>query len=45
MSINEKVVAVGETNHCFTNKSGMPVRLNRESEELDKIIKKELEKV
>lgn len=43
MSVNEKVVAVGETNHCFTNKTGMPVRLNKESGELDEIIKKELE--
>lgn len=37
-----KVVAIGETNHCFLNKDGKPIRLNKECSELDNIIKNKI---
>lgn len=40
MSVNEKVVALGETKHCFTNQKGMPIRLNKACFELDQILRK-----
>jgi acyl-CoA thioester hydrolase len=42
MKKDNKIVAIGETKHCFLNKEGRPVRLNKECEELDKIIKEQL---
>lgn len=44
MKRNSKIIAIGETNHCFVNKKGMPVRLNKECDELDRIIKEIIEK-
>lgn len=42
MSRDGQIVAVGETNHCFLNKKGIPIRLNKECKELDDILKKGL---
>ena len=39
MSVNKKVVATGETKHCFVGAKGRPVRLNKECIELDEILK------
>lgn len=35
MTVNDILVAIGETNHCFVNKKGVPIRLNKECPELD----------
>ena len=40
MNVNGKLVALGETKHCFTNSKGMPIRLNKVCLELDEILKK-----
>lgn len=40
MKVNEKIVAMGETKHCFTNSKGIPIRLNKACLELDEILKK-----
>lgn len=42
MKCNEKIIAIGETNHCFTNQKGIPLRLNKECQELDEKLKLEL---
>lgn len=42
MFCNDKLIAKGETNHCFTNQSGLPIRLNKECFELDEKLKLEL---
>lgn len=42
MSCNDKIIARGETNHCFTNQTGIPIRLNKECRELDEKLKFEL---
>ena len=39
---DDKLIAKGETNHCFTNQSGLPIRLNKECFELDEKLKLEL---
>ena len=39
MSVNKKVVATGETKHCFVGAKGRPIRLNKECIELDEILK------
>lgn len=36
MKVNGRLVAIGETKHCFTNSKGMPIRLNKTCIELDK---------
>ena len=38
------IVAVGETEHCFLNKNGIPLRIKKEYPELDEALKRELEK-
>lgn len=40
---NSEVVAIGETEHCFLNEKGMPVRIKKDYPELDEVLKKELE--
>lgn len=35
----DQMVAIGETNHCFLNEKGAPIRLNKECVELDNILK------
>jgi len=45
MKVGENIIAVGETSHCFTNKKGLPIRLNKEYSELDELLKKELLKI
>lgn len=42
MFCNDKLVAKGETKHCFTNQAGVPIRLNKECKELDEKLKLEL---
>ena len=44
MMVNEKIVATGETEHCFLNKNGIPLRIKKEYPKLDEILNKELEK-
>ncbi len=39
----DKTIAIATTKHCFTNKSGLPLRLNKAVPELDKKFKEELE--
>lgn len=43
MTAGEKLVAVGETEHCFLNDRGVPVRLKREHPEFDAILRAQLE--
>lgn len=40
MKVNERIVATGETKHCFVGANGRPIRLNKECSELDKILKR-----
>lgn len=40
-----EVAAVGETEHCFLNQKGMPLRLKKEYPELDEVLSKELNSV
>lgn len=35
MTVNDLLVATGETNHCFVNQKGVPIRLNKDCPELD----------
>ncbi len=42
MTVNDILVAVGETNHCFVNQKGRPVRLSKECPELDELFNKEI---
>lgn len=44
MTVGEDLVATGETEHCFLNEHGFPVRLKREYPELDAILRQELER-
>lgn len=39
---NEELVAKGETQHCFINKKGMPIRIKKDYKELDKILNEQL---
>ena len=39
-----ELIATGETKHCFVNKKGIPIRLNKECTELDKTIKENIQK-
>lgn len=43
MKLGEDIVATGETEHCFLNEKGMPVRIKRDYPELDEIFKAWLE--
>ena len=43
MTVNEILVATGETNHCFVNEKGVPIRLNKECPELDELFSLECE--
>ena len=40
---NESVI-IGESEHCFVNQNGIPIRLKKDYPEIDEILKKELEK-
>lgn len=42
IKLEEKIIATGETSHCFTNTNGLPVRLNKACSELDNLLKLEL---
>ena len=42
MKVNEKIVATGETKHCFIGSNGRPIRLNKECPELDEMLKNTL---
>lgn len=43
MTLGEELVAVGETEHCFLNGRGFPVRLKREYPEFDTLLRAQLE--
>ena len=42
MKVGDNIVAIGQTSHCFINKNGVPVRLNKECKELDEKLKDSL---
>lgn len=42
MTCGETLVAQGQTEHCFLNEKGFPVRIKREYPEFDEILKREL---
>lgn len=42
MKKDDQVVAIGETEHCFLAKSGMPIRIKKDYPEFDEILRKEL---
>ncbi len=42
IKLNDKIIAIGNTKHCFTNQHGLPQRLNKTLPELDDKLKKEL---
>lgn len=42
MTKNNEIVAIGESEHCFLNQNGVPVRIKKENPELDETLKKEL---
>ena len=44
IKLDGKLIATAITKHCFTNKNGLPQRLNKTVPELDKKFKEELEK-
>lgn len=44
MMKEDEVVAIGETEHCFLNQNGIPLRIKKEYPELDEVLNKELEK-
>lgn len=44
IKLNNTIVAIGTTEHCFTNINGLPQRLNKSLPELDEKLKKELGK-
>ena len=41
---DQKLIATGETKHCFINEKGVPIRLNKDCKELDEVIKANLNK-
>lgn len=43
MTVGEDLIATGETEHCFLNGNGFPVRLKREYPEFDAILRAQLE--
>ncbi len=43
MTVNDILVAIGETNHCFVNDKGVPIRLNKDCPELDEKLKECIE--
>lgn len=43
MKKDGQIVAIGETEHCFLTKSGMPIRIKKDYPEFDEILRKELE--
>lgn len=43
MTVGEDLIATGETEHCFLNDNGFPVRLKREYPEFDAILRAQLE--
>jgi len=44
MKKDDKIVAIGETEHCFLNANGLPIRIKKEYPEFDELLRKELEK-
>ncbi len=42
MRVQDKVVAIGETEHCFLTEKGSPIRIKRDYPQLDEILKNEL---
>lgn len=43
MTVGEDLIATGETEHCFLNGNGFPVRLKREYPEFDALLQVQLE--
>ena len=43
MTVGEDLIAVGETEHCFLNAHGFPVRIKREYPEFDAILRTQAE--
>ena len=43
MTVEEDLIAVGETEHCFLNAHGSPVRIKREYPEFDAILRTQAE--
>lgn len=43
MTVGETLIAEGETEHCFLNSHGFPVRLKREYPEFDAILRAQTE--
>ena len=43
MKKDGEIVAIGETEHCFLNEHGIPIRIKKEYPEFDEILNKELE--
>lgn len=45
MTVDDKIVAVGETDHCFLHQeSGRPVRMKKEYPQIEELLRRELEK-
>lgn len=42
MKKDGEIVAVGDTEHCFLNANGRPIRIQKEYPELDEILKRQL---
>lgn len=42
MKVGDDIVAIGKTSHCFVNKNGAPIRLNKECIELDEKLRSSL---
>lgn len=44
MYVKDQLVCVAESEHCFVNMQGFPIRLKKDVPELDQILRNELEK-
>ena len=44
MKKDSEIIATGETEHCFINKNGIPIRIKKDYSELNEILNKELNK-
>lgn len=42
MTKEDEIVAVGESEHCFLNENGFPLRIKKECPELDAVLAEEL---
>ena len=43
MKKDDEIVAIGETEHCFLNANGLPIRIKKEYPEFDELLRNELE--